>query len=273
MIRGKDRSVKVPEDFMALQEAPIENEKQEPVFPVPVLEDMFNTDKTDQVKEFAKDLAWFLCRESNRIDQTIPGWSGFNQKFTFSHKETTAIGNMPIIKSPAHEYDTLWTVINKCMGMTQKLCQMYTVITFDEQLYCKAKMLQWARTDHCKTLVVLLGGFHIQMTFSKVIGEHMEDSGLKDVLVESGVYDDTTASNIMDGKLWNRVFRANKLTFKALWICFWPKLKTWAEENCYDFNSDHLEELVNKVYGSLDEDDKSDMIAKVSELMTECRKV
>lgn len=33
LIRGKDRSVKVPEDFMAMQEAPIENEKQEPVFP------------------------------------------------------------------------------------------------------------------------------------------------------------------------------------------------------------------------------------------------
>ena len=30
-------------------------------------------------------------------------------------------------------------------------------MTFDEQLYCKAKMLQWHRRDDCQDLVILLG--------------------------------------------------------------------------------------------------------------------
>ena len=41
-------------------------------------------------------------------------------------------------KSSAHEFDTIWTVIQNSMGMTKTLCQRYMVIIFDEQLYSKA---------------------------------------------------------------------------------------------------------------------------------------
>ena len=54
----------------------------------------------------------------------------------------TVVGLMPILNAPAHEFDTLWTVLQNCKAMTKKIGEKYTVITFDEQLYCKAKMLQ-----------------------------------------------------------------------------------------------------------------------------------
>ena len=59
----------------------------------------------------------------------------------------------------------------------------------------------------------------------------MEDSGLKDVWVESGIYGENTADNILKGKQWNCAFHAHKLTFEALWRMFWPVLKAWAQEN------------------------------------------
>ena len=43
----------------------------------------------------------------------------------------------------------------------------FTVITMDEGLYNKAKMLQWGKTEVLKDVIVVLGGFHTQMTFSK----------------------------------------------------------------------------------------------------------
>ena len=84
---------------------------------------------------------------------------------------------MPIINSPAHDYDTIWTVLQNCHKMTTKLGQRYTIITFDEQLYCKAKMLQWHHQKECEDIIILLGGFHVQMNFSKVIGQQGQGQG------------------------------------------------------------------------------------------------
>ena len=44
----------------------------------------------------------------------------------------------------------------------------------------------------------------------------MEKSGLSDVWVESGVYNECTSDNILAGKSWNRAIRAHKLTLEAL---------------------------------------------------------
>ena len=52
--------------------------------------------------------------------------------------------------------------------------------------------------------MILLGGFHVQITFLKVICQYLADSGLGDILEESGVFGKNTAENIMQGKGWNR---------------------------------------------------------------------
>lgn len=102
--------------------------------------------------------------------------------------------------------------------MTKKLGETFTIITFDEQLYCKAKMLQWDKKDSCKDFIFMLGGFHIQKNFSKVIGEYMASSGFPDIWIECGVLGETQLhGNVMKGKTWNRVIRAHKLTLEALW--------------------------------------------------------
>ena len=109
------------------------------------------------------------------------------------------VGPLPILNAPAH--NTLWTVILRCKAMTRLRNGKYTVITIDEGLYNKAKMLQWAKTQEFKNVIVVLGGFNIQMTFSKVIGKYLESSGISDICAESEVFGETTAENILKGKL------------------------------------------------------------------------
>ena len=108
------------------------------------------------------------------------------------------------------------------INLDRHLGQQYTVITLDEQLYCKAKILQWLNPQRCRNLIIMLGGFHTQMNFARAIGQHMTGSGLKDIWVESDVYGETTAERILQGKSWNRVARAHKLTLEALWQNLWP---------------------------------------------------
>lgn len=111
-----------------------------------------------------------LSRLQKQHVQVVPRWSGFNQKEYTADQPVTVIGPMPILNTAAHEFDTLQTVLQNCQAMTKKIGEKCTVITFDEQLYCKAKMLQWDK-DSCKDLVIMLGGFHTQMNFSKMLGQ------------------------------------------------------------------------------------------------------
>lgn len=116
------------------------------------------------------------------------------------------VGPLPIIiNAPAHEFETLWTVILKCKAMTKLRDGKYTVVTMDGGLYNKAKMLQWSKMEDFKNVVIILGGFHTQMTFAKAIGKYVASSGICDMWVESEVFGETKAGNIMKGKLWNRV--------------------------------------------------------------------
>ena len=51
--------------------------------------------------------------------------------------------------------------------MTRVRNGKHSTATLDEGLYNKAKMLQRAKTEEFKNIIVMLGGFHTQMTFTK----------------------------------------------------------------------------------------------------------
>ena len=103
------------------------------------------------------------------------------------------------------------TVQNMMKGLQQK----HTVLTFDEAIYCKAKVIQWQCKDEFKDTVIRLGGFHTAMTFMSVIGKRYEESGIEDLLVESGVYGSGSVIKIMTGKAYNKGVRALKLLMEA----------------------------------------------------------
>ena len=80
-------------------------------------------------------------------------------------------------------------------------------------------------------IVIKLDSFHIALNFMRVIGQHMCKSGLEEVLSDSGVFGEATASNIMLGKSYNRTVRTHKLTFEALMGVMWPLLQQWADDH------------------------------------------
>ena len=78
------------------------------------------------------------------------------------------------------------------------------MITFDEAIYCKAKEIQWRFSDEFADTVIRMGGFHIPMTFLAVIGKKYEESGLEDILIESGVYGSNSVVRLLHGKACNK---------------------------------------------------------------------
>ena len=135
---------------------------------------------------------------------------GHYQRTIKDTQDTATMGYLPISNTPAHERDTLWTVIGRCLRITHELnAGQSTVLTFDEQLYAKVKELQWGNPDTCRSLFVRLG-FHIAKNFMEAIGQHYADSGLQEIWSESSVYGENTSHNNMMTKSYNRTTRGTQ---------------------------------------------------------------
>ena len=78
-------------------------------------------------------------------------------------------------------------------------------------MYIKAKEIQWRRPDEFSNTIIRMGGFHIALNFMAVIGKIFKDSGIEDVLIESGTYGSNTATALLQGKSYNRGVRAHTL--------------------------------------------------------------
>lgn len=115
-------------------------------------------------------------------------------------------------------------MIQICKHVANKLGQHYVVLTADEALFCKVMELKWAKEEYQNLLVVRLGGLHISLNFMKVIGKHMDCSGLVEAWVESNLLGPKTAEQVMAGKSYIRGMRSHKLTLQAMWRILLPQL-------------------------------------------------
>lgn len=255
---GKAKSTKVPPELHRLENVPRIPSREDPKFAGAIREAMFIPEDGVSNKATVQDISWILTRLYGADSNTIPAWTGFNQVTTQDQNELCTIGYLPLINAPAHENNTLWTVMMRCLRISNMLNPgQSTVITLDQQLYCKGKELQWANSDLCKTIFLRLGGFHIAKNFMCVIGNHFVDSGLMEVWTESAVFGENTAQNNMLAKSYNRAIRAHKLTFEAVWTILWPSFIQWAKDHQVD--EDELKTLALCVMESLNAHDDLDV--------------
>ncbi len=160
----------------------------------------------------------------------------FNETMSSENPEITTVGYMPIILAPAHEFDTLNTVVKRCMAISSSLGQLHTVITVDQALYCKLMELKWAVPEYHTLLIPRLGGLHISMNFLKTIGDHMNGSGLAEVWIEGGLLGQGTAERVLSGKAYNKGMRAHKLTLQALWRLMMPRLLEYVRSSDTEYS-------------------------------------
>ena len=128
----------------------------------------------------------------------------------------TIVGYMPIIQAPAHELSTLNTVVKRVIHVAEALNQTKVVLTVDQALFPGLMELKWVVPEYRNVLIPRLGGLHVSMNFLKILGQHMTDSGLVQIWVESGLLGVNSAEHAMDGKSYAKGIRAHKLTVHTL---------------------------------------------------------
>ena len=108
-----------------LSSANMPSKKPNPVFPEQVNESLFEEMANDSCASMAKaaDMAFNQVHHSSASEAS--SWTVFNEKHTSTDPPITTVGYMPIIQAPAHEYDTLYMTVNRCMQVSAHLGQEY----------------------------------------------------------------------------------------------------------------------------------------------------
>lgn len=107
----------------------------------------------------------------------------------------TRVGKPPLIAAPAHQWNTILTVLMQAQAINVKVVgqQRKTVISLDMGLYMPAKKLKMARHD-LNNIVLRPGELHIVMAQLKTIGAYIENSGVDMAWIEADLYGTSTVS-------------------------------------------------------------------------------
>ena len=169
------------------------------------------------------DTVWLtsrcIARQSDLVlKQPIPLWAGYNSLVTSDDRPITTVQTLPLLKSPANEYNTLIDVLQHAQQITTSVMGVNkkTVITFDMDLYIRVIKLQSLRPDLYSNYVFRVGEFHTVLCSLRAIGSYIENSGIDDAWVESDVYGPTTCRQILEGKHMKRALDAHVTTVQVL---------------------------------------------------------
>lgn len=247
---SKNTTLDVPDVLADVVSAQVGEKKVEPTAFVD--KNWFvNTECGEEIEAVAKDTAFFVKRQDNR-ETAEQGWIHFNQVHSKVNPKVTSIGYMPIIQAPAHEYDTLHSVVMRYKYVARQLNQHYVVLTVDEALYCKLMELKWTKPEYQDFLVVRLGGLHTALKFLQVIGKLMQSSGLEDVWTESNCLGPKTAEHVLSGSSYAKGMRIHKLTVQAMYRVLVPKLQ--------DFLNKRDQDLANRLLALLSSSGTDDLV-------------
>ena len=152
------------------------------------------------------------------LNQNVPSWSSLNcrRRAADTHIKSV-VGYCPMLNYRSTDPSTIYTVMDYIQTVTNKLGQPYTVLTFDLALYKIAKEVQWARPIEFEHTYIKMGGFHIMVNYLSALGSMHESSGLRQLLIEAGLYSNVTVNQIFDGKHYNRAVRTQKLLYEVLY--------------------------------------------------------
>ena len=156
-------------------------------------------------------------QKTNVIHQTVPPWSGFNFLCSSPDTALTSVHALPLMAAPAHEYQTLLTVMKQAEEINRVVVgpNRKVVITLDMALYERAKKLEMLLQDCKEKWVLRIGEFHTVLCALRAIGSTVEGSGIDDAWVTADIYGPVTTRKILEGKHMRRSVDAHIMTLQV----------------------------------------------------------
>lgn len=141
-----------------------------------------------------------LLKTTWLLRTTRPSWSGIMQFINHGyHPVNSSIKILPMIDLAASDPTCIYSTLHFLCKEAEKYGVTPT-ITFDQPLWWKATLIIQDEpvTSRLKMIVLILGGFHMQMSFLGSIGYLMTGTGLQECL--ETIYATNSVSHMLSGK-------------------------------------------------------------------------
>ena len=169
----------------------------------------------DVMQEFdipAKYGILWNCAIFLRERGTRPNWSGYmNEVCSREYPGQSNVSLLPIIDLNPGDLSCIYSTLIFIIDQSKRINVKIPVITFDEPLWLKATEVINAKA---LKVVLILGGFHLMISFIGSIGHLMKGSGISEVL--DTVYDSNAVEHMISGKAVSRALRGHFLVSSAL---------------------------------------------------------
>ena len=145
----------------------------------------------------------------------------------------TRVGTPPLIAAPAHQWNTILTVLMQAQAINVKVVgqQRKTIISLDMGLYMPAKKLQMARHD-LNNIILGPGELHIVMAQLKTIGAYIKNSGIDMAWIEADLYGPSTVSQMLEGNHIKQSESANLVTLQSFFTLYPEAFLTQEADPC-----------------------------------------
>ena len=171
------------------------------------------------------------------LDDPNPiNWRQFHELMLEESKEKTTLVYGHFFPEVPTNPDVVAESLNYCCSVAKTLGQEFCVLTCDQAIYEIVLSLQKKHSDKYGQVIIRMGGFHIAMNFLCAIGHLMNETGLKDILTEVGVYQPGTAKTILGGKGYYAMIRAHSVVEQAVFCLLWEAFEDFIIQQSNDNN-------------------------------------
>ena len=156
--------------------------------------------------------------EEDEKSDPPPSWNAFFEMTTDQDPSQSTIGYGPLYPKNPTSPDVVQSSLDYFVSMSEKLQQSKTVITCDQAIYDIMKGLVRKNPEKYQGVIICLGGFHIAQNFLGSIGFFMKDSGIEELMVQSGICGRGTANKVIGGKDYYKMVRFHSWICEAMFI-------------------------------------------------------
>ena len=160
---------------------------------------------------------WVILRKDGNIPH-IPSWTGF---FIDLHKNLTVkssnIGYLDCLDAPATEISTIYFMMERSLRIKDQLQLKSIVCVYDQAIYAKVHQIKCKEPEKFKDMFLMMGTFHIILTFLAVMASRFKDAGLRDITIQSNIVAEGSVDTMFSGtRAYKRAIRVYKILYEAM---------------------------------------------------------
>ena len=160
---------------------------------------------------------WIILQKDSDI-KNISSWTGFfiNLNKNLAVKPSS-IGYLDCLNPLATEMSTIYFMMERLIRIKDQLKLKLIVCVYDQAIYAKVYEIKCKYPIKFKEMFLIMGTFHIILTFLAVTASSFKDPGLRDILIQSNIVAEGSVDTMFSGlRAYKRAIRVYKIIYEAI---------------------------------------------------------